>query len=194
VLRLDLVVGPNGSGKSTFIRFTLGQVLPPATPFVNADEIAKLRWPQDPQGHAYAAAQLAANTRAALIQAKNPFIAETVFSHPSKLELIAAAQQAGYRVFLHALLVPEELAVARVQHRVQAGGHPVPEDKIRQRYHRLWPLVVTAATRVDAATAYDSSGIEGPRVAAQLIGGTPIGAVRWPAWTPTALVAGWPGQ
>lgn len=191
MLRLDLVVGPNGCGKSTFVRLTLTPALPPAV-FVNADEIAQRRWPEDPEGHAYEAAQVAADTRTALIVARAPFIAETVFSHPSKLDLIDAAHTAGYTVFLHVLLVPEELTVARVEHRVNAGGHSVPETKIRQRYRRLWPLVATAMTRADSATLYDNSHIDGPRIVAHLASGTPIGAVQWPAWTPQPLPTQWP--
>jgi predicted ABC-type ATPase len=192
VLRLDLVVGPNGAGKSTFVRLTLTQVLPAGVAFVNADEIARRRWPDDPAAHAYAAAGIAADTRTALIAAGQPFIAETVFSHPSKLELIEQAHDAGFTVFLHVLLVPEELAVWRVAHRVDAGGHAVPEDKIRARYQRLWPLVVAAMSRADVATVYDNSGIRGPRVVAQFAGGAPVGAVRWPLFTPEPLPAAYP--
>ncbi|EUA27303.1 hypothetical protein I550_2452 [Mycobacterium intracellulare 1956] len=47
--RLDLVVGPNGAGKSTFIPFTLAPLLP-GSPVVNADEIARQRWPGSRQG------------------------------------------------------------------------------------------------------------------------------------------------
>ncbi|MDA8285092.1 MAG: zeta toxin family protein [Actinomycetota bacterium] len=192
MLRLDLVVGPNGSGKSTFVRLTLIRVLPSGVAFVNADEIAQHRWPSDPASHAYDAAKVAARTRAALIAAGQPLIAETVFSHPSKLDLIDEAHAAGYTVSLHVLLLPAELAVSRVAHRVGAGGHSVPEDKIRQRYEWLWPLVVTAMTRSDAATVYDNSGISGPRIVAQLAGGAPVGALQWPAWAPEPLRAAWP--
>lgn len=192
MLRLDLVVGPNGSGKSTFVRLTLTRALPSGAVFVNADEIAQRRWPEDPESHAYDAAQVAADTRAALIGARQPFIAETVFSHPSKLDLIDVAHAAGYTVSLHVLLVPEELTVARVEHRVNAGGHSVPEAKIRQRYRRLWPLVATAMTRADMATVYDNSRIAGPRIVAHLAGGTSVGALVWPAWTPQPLPIAWP--
>ena len=53
--RLDLVVGPNGAGKSTFVELTLAPLLS-GSAFVNADEIAKQRWPNDPASHAYEAA------------------------------------------------------------------------------------------------------------------------------------------
>ncbi|WP_156689416.1 zeta toxin family protein [Mycobacterium sp. Marseille-P9652] len=189
--RLDLVVGPNGAGKSTFVEFTLAPLLPRSV-FVNADEIARLRWPADPTAHAYDAARVAAETRGRLIELGRSFIAETVFSHPSKLELIDAAHAGGYTVVLHVVIVPEELAVRRVQYRVKAGGHDVPEDKIRQRFQRLWPLVASAILRCDSATVYDNSAIKGPRIVAQLNGGYLIGAAGWPAWAPRALSSRWP--
>jgi predicted ABC-type ATPase len=186
--RLDLVVGPNGAGKSTFVELTLAPLLP-RSGYVNADEIARQRWPDDPAAHAYDAARVAADTRARLIDLRRSFIAETVFSHPSKLELIDTAQTAGYTVVLHVLLIPEELAVQRVRHRVEAGGHDVPEDKIRQRYQRLWALVGTAIIRCDTATVYDNTALKGPRIVAHMSGGQPIGAPAWPAWTPQELMA-----
>lgn len=188
--RLDLVVGSNGAGKSTFVELTLTPLLPRSV-FVNADEIAKQRWPADPLGHAYEAARIAAATRAALIQQGRSFIAETVFSHPSKLELIDTAHDAGYVVVLHVLLIPEELAVHRVRYRVAAGGHDVPEDKIRERYRRLWPLVASAIVRADSATVYDNSGHNGPRIVAQMSGGLGIAAPAWPIWTPPPLPIRW---
>ena len=189
--RLDLVVGSNGAGKSTFIELTLAPLLPRSV-YVNADEIAKQRWPDDPAGHAYEAARVAAQTRARLIELGESFIAETVFSHPSKLELLDTAQSRGYTVVVHTVLIPEELAVARVRHRVAAGGHSVPEAKIRERYHRLWALVAAAAARADSATFYDNSGMRGPRIVAQAAGGFVVGSPAWPLWTPEALTKRWP--
>lgn len=139
--RLDLVVGPNGAGKSTFVTFTLAPLLLRSV-FVNADEIARQRWPDDVETHAYEAAEIAAATRSTLVAQRRSFIAETVFSHPSELDLITEAHAAQYTVVLHVLMVPEDLSVERVRHRVIAGGHSVPEDKIRGRHRRLWPIYV----------------------------------------------------
>jgi predicted ABC-type ATPase len=192
VNRLDLVVGPNGAGKSTFVELTLAPLLPGSV-FVNADEIARQRWPEQPAEHAYEAARIAARTRVTLIDRQLSFIAETVFSHPSKLELVGAANAADYTVVLHVLLVPEDLAVERVQHRVQAGGHAVPAQKIRERHRRLWALVASAIPACDSATVYDGSGRRGPRIVAQISGGAVIGAPSWPTWAPEQLASRWPG-
>jgi predicted ABC-type ATPase len=193
VNRLDLVAGPNGAGKATFVELTLAPLLPQSV-FVNADEIAKGRWPDHPSAHAYEAALIAAETRERLIELGRPFIAETVFSHPSKLELIDTAHAAGYTMVLHVLLIPEELAVKRVAYRVRAGGHPLAENKIRERYHRLWALVADAIQRCEQTTVYDNSGIKGPRIVAQMTEGYIVGSPTWPQWTPKALTARWPNS
>ncbi|WAM19924.1 AAA family ATPase [Rhodococcus sp. JS3073] len=186
--RLDLVVGCNGAGKSTFVAFTLAPLLP-ASPFVNADEIAKQRWPANPAAHSYEAAEIAAKTRAHLLTLGKSFIAETVFSHRSKLELIDEARTHDYTVILHVLMIPEELAVQRVRYRVRAGGHDVPEDKIRQRYHRLWGLLAQAFPRCDHVSVYDNSASTGPRIVAQFTDGHLVGEATWPAWTPAELTS-----
>lgn len=189
--RLDLVVGPNGAGKSTFVAVTLAPLLP-RSPFVNADEIARQRWPDDAGAHSYEAARIAAATRSALIESGTSFIAETVFSHPSKLDLIDDAHARGYVVALHVVAIPEDLAVQRVRHRVRAGGHRVAEDKIRDRHRRLWDLVARAIAVSDSATVYDNSRHAGPKVVARFVGGVVVGSPRWPQWTAAVLRTRWP--
>jgi predicted ABC-type ATPase len=190
-VRLDLVVGPNGAGKSTFVRLTLAPVRP-GVMLVNADDIAARRWPDDTEAHAYDAARIAAATRNELIGRQQPLMAETVFSHPSKLDLLRDAAAAGYYTALHVVMVPEDLAVARVAARVAAGGHTVPEDKIRQRHRRLWPLVADAITLADAATVYDNAQRQGPREVALFSQGFSLADPSWPAWTSEALTTRWP--
>ena len=183
---LHLLAGPNGAGKSALYDTVIG----PAThlEFVNADVIAVQRWPEDPAGKSYEAAVVAAGRRAELIEARVSFVTETVFSHGSKLQLVHTAVDAGYLVTLHIVMVPEALAVARVANRVVAGGHTVPEDKIRKRYLRLWPLVASAIGVVDNATVYANSQARRPfRVIAAFAHGSAVGESDWPAWTPETL-------
>lgn len=184
--RLDLVVGSNGAGKSTLVEHQIQPLL--RAPFVNADEIARQRWPEDAEAHSYEAARIAEATRVALIGSGRSFIAETVFSHPSKLALIDSARAHGFRVVLHVVVVPEEFAVERVRLRVASGGNSVPEEKVRERYRRLWPLVRMAIARCDQSVVYANERAT-TRVIARFVGGLPAGATDWPAWTPTALLA-----
>ncbi|MFD4369393.1 zeta toxin family protein [Rhodococcus sp. NPDC058521] len=184
--RLDLVVGPNGSGKSTFAEQRLAPLLP-LNVFVNADEIAKERWSDSPEEHSYEAAQIAATIRNTLIDHGESFIAETVFSHPSKLEIVNRAHQSGYIVVLHVMLVPVELSVARVAERVIEGGHHVPENKIRERFARLWPLVAEAIRRADQSVVYDNTAPDRTRIAARYTEGDLVSRPNWPVWTPAEL-------
>lgn len=183
---LHCIVGPNGAGKSTFY----DEVLRPAThlPFINADLIARERWPEDPMRHAYDAAREAADLRRSAIRKGRSFVAETVFSHPSKLDLLREAGEAGYRIVLYVILIPEELAVHRVDVRVETGGHDVPEDKIRGRFRRLWQFVRTAVGLASEAQILDNSRARTPfRLVARYREGQRIGAADWPPWTPSDL-------
>jgi predicted ABC-type ATPase len=182
---LHLLAGPNGSGKTTFFEHVLGPIL--HLPFLNTDALAAERWPGAESAHAYDASRETARQRDQRIEQRRSFATETVFSHPSKVELVERARAAGYLVTLHLMLVPEELAVARVAARVEHGGHPVPEGKIRERYHRLWPLLVTAVGVADEATFYDTSRPGRFRPVAEYRSGVPIASPDWPVWTPPAL-------
>lgn len=183
---LHVLAGPNGSGKTTFVE----HVLEPVTHllFVNADMIAASRWPGQESAHAYEASEAASAERDRLMEARRSFIAETVFSHPTKVDLVARAAAVGYIVELHIMLVPEELAVARVAYRVSTGGHTVPEQKVRERYRRLWPLVREATAKAARVTVYDNSRAARPfRPVAAFEQGQLVGVPDWPAWTPEAL-------
>jgi predicted ABC-type ATPase len=182
---LHVLAGPNGAGKTTFYGKVLAPVMP-AVPFVNADMIAASRWPGDEMRHAHDAAAQAAEVRDRLLAQRRSFITETVFSHPSKVELIVSAGAAGYLVYLHVILVPVELALARVLQRVGEGGHDVPDEKVRERYQRLWSHVAAAIPQTYEATVYDAGG--GRFVAvARYEYGVLVGAPSWPGWTPAAL-------
>ena len=182
---LRVLAGPNGSGKSTFVHTVLG----PATglPFINADEIAAARWPGDEEAHAYDASRAAAVDRAQAIADRRSFITETVFSHRSKVALVEQATQAGYRVELHVMLIPEDVTVARVAYRVGAGGHTVPPDKIRERSRRLWGLGADARAIVHRATFYDNSRSKPFRPVALHERGHPVRTPSSPTWTPEVL-------
>ena len=140
---------------------------------------------------------VAEQSRARLVELGLPFIAETVIAetacaHRSKLELIGRARAAGYYVALHVLVVPEDLAVSRVAHRVAAGGHDVPVDKIRSGWRRLWPIVGDAVALADVATVWDNSKEDGPDQVALFSDGLPVGAPAWPWWAPGELSERWP--
>jgi len=183
---LFILAGPNGAGKTTFHERVLA---PTGLDFINADLIASLRWPGTELTHAYEAAAEAAALRDRYLTDRCSFITESVFSHPSKVDLVQRAVAAGYRVHLRVLIVPVELSVARVAQRVVEGGHDVPVTKIRERHSRLWSLVTEAIGLAYESRVYDSSGQRGHpfmEVARYSLGirhGDPV----WPSWAPPEL-------
>lgn len=184
---LIVVAGPNGAGKTLLAgRFAAEARLE----FVNADLIAAERWPGEEEARSYRAAAVAADRRSDLIAAGRSFVAETVFSHPSKVDFVRAALESGYTVGMHAVMVPEDLAVVRVRTRVHSGGHSVPEEKIRGRCRRLWGLVAQAASMCDEAFFYDNTSAHNPfRLVAELDRGVPVGVLAWPDWAPPELAS-----
>ncbi len=97
--------------------------------------------------------------RQKLLAQKSTFTLETVMSHPSKVELLAQAQTAGYRTYLYFVATDDpEINVSRVQNRVALGGHGVPEDKIATRYHRSLELLMEASRHTNRAYIFDNSG------------------------------------
>ena len=182
---LHVVAGPNGAGKTTFFDRVL-QPLP--LEFVNADAIAAQRWPGDELNNAYSAARLASQRRSDLLEQRKSFATETVFSHESKVELIRRAVDDGYLVSLHIILIPEDLAVARVKNRVENGGHEVPLEKVRSRHRRLWSHVLEAIASVSEAHIYDNTSARSPfRLLATYRNGLLVNDPEWPAWTPAEL-------
>ncbi|MGB4780206.1 hypothetical protein [Microbacterium sp.] len=88
------------------------------------------------------------------------------------------------------IIVPVELTVQRVRERVRRGGHSAPEEKIRQRYDRLWDHVAEAIPIADVTEVLDNSRAGTPfRLCASFERGALIGSPSWPAWTPPALLA-----
>lgn len=194
-LWFHLLAGPNGAGKSTLYRALVREgILGPPLEFVNADlhERDHLRHLADPMQRSQAARAWADGRRAALLAARQPFASETVFSHPSKLELIASAQRQGYTVALHVVALddPQRL-LGRVAQRVREGGHPVPPERILARYPRTMALLAQAVRLADVAYLYDAidTDMGGPRLVAVRSGGNtiePAGVL--PAWARAMLV------
>lgn len=156
---LHVLAGPNGAGKSTLYRDRV-QPYYPGVEFVNADLLAKEHFGHNAETpkESLKGQELAEARRAALMEARKDLVTESTFSHPSKLDLIRDAADKGYRVVLyHVNVRSPEISVKRVQGRVLQGGHPVPEEKIRERYERNQQLIRAAAMLADRAFVFDNS-------------------------------------
>ena len=153
--QLWLLTGANGTGKSTFYRLFLETK---GIHSVNADIIAKKINPENPEKVSYEAASLAIRLLEELLYQGTSFCYETVFSHPSKIDLVAKARALGYEIILvYIHLDSPELNEARVRQRVAAGGHTVPPDKIRSRIPRTMKNVSTVLPLVNEARLLNNS-------------------------------------
>lgn len=155
-----MLVGGNGAGKSTFYRLYLERQ---GLPFVNADILARLAYPDAPERHSYEAARLAEHQRNALLLSGSSFCFETVYSHPSKIDFLARAKGLGYQVILIMIhLESAQLNQARVAERVAEGGHGVPEDKVTRRIPRMLEQVGMSLPLCDLVRVYDNSSADNP--------------------------------
>ena len=125
------------------------------TPYVNADDIKKEYSLTDIE-----AAQQAEALRNTLLALAKDFSFETVLSTERNLLLLERAKASGYEVqCIYVLTCDENINVARVRARHAAGGHDVPEDKIRSRYHKALAFLPRLIAVCHQILVYDNSDI-----------------------------------
>lgn len=159
---LMAVAGPNGSGKSSVT--SEASRFQPVGHYVNADEIQHFLGCTPLK-----AAQIAENTRELLLSQHESFTFETVLSTDRNIKLMRRAKEAGYAVIcIYVLTADPEINVSRVKARVQKGGHDVPPEKVRERYHRAMGLFPELLDICDELYVYDNSS-EYPHVNPKMI-------------------------
>lgn len=154
--RLRLVAGPNGAGKTTFTKQLLTHHVNLGV-YVNPDDIAKTLH-GDPESCAKEAQQIAIHTREQLLFKGKSMTYESVMSHPSHLDFLKRAKQAGYRTYLYFIgLDSPRISEDRVREREKSGGHGVPLHLIAPRYQRVMNQLFEACLLVDRAYLFDNS-------------------------------------
>lgn len=155
---LYVVAGPNGSGKSTFARLFLPEYAD-CREFVNADLIAAGISPFNPESLALQAGKLMLERIEALAEARVDFGFETTLAGKSWVPLLQRFRAQGYRLHIFFLWIPApELALSRIAERVRAGGHSIPDEVVRRRFHRgLRNFFEIYAPLVDAWLLLDAS-------------------------------------
>jgi predicted ABC-type ATPase len=147
--------GPNGAGKSTTAkRVSIGE-------FVNPDVVARQLNPADPE-NAATALQAGKQVLVRLKQLKDQrlsFTSETTLASKNSLIQIDDAKARGYEVRLYFVaLANADTSVDRVAHRVNQGGHHIPEDILRRRFEPIFAHAVIAAQKVDRFELIDNEG------------------------------------
>jgi len=171
--QLRIIAGANGSGKTTFVREFLPRYVT-IPHFVNADLIAAGLSPFAPEGAALRAGRLMLEEIRRLAAARADFTFETTLSGRTYEPMLREFREEGYLVYLYFLWLPDvTLNLLRVAHRVQQGGHTVPEEDVRRRYRRgIANFLQVYRPLSDFWIVYDNSG-PWPREIAFTRGGVP---------------------
>ena len=112
--KVVVLSGPNGAGKST---------APGLSAFA-------------PERAAFRAGRVMLGRLRELSKARQSFAFETTLATRSYATWLNSLRASGYHFELLFLWLPNpEVAIARVEGRVKAGGHNIPEEVIRRRYY-----------------------------------------------------------
>ena len=151
-----VVAGPNGSGKSSLTQYLKAQSFDFGE-YINPDDIAA-QLEGSYENKVRQAQTIADERRASAIIARRSFSFETVFSHPSKLDVLDQARSAGFDISLFFVAVDNPIInVERVKTRVFLGGHDVPADRVISRYGRTMALLPEMLVRMDRAWIFDNT-------------------------------------
>jgi len=166
-LHLIVIAGPNGAGKSTaapaLLQGTLG-----VTEFVNADAIAQGLSAFQPETVAFRAGRIMLDRLRQLANQRVNFAFETTLATRSFAPWIANLRPRGYLFHLLFLWLPNpEVAIERVRQRVLMGGHNVPEETVRRRYHAgIRNFFQLYRPLADTWRFYDNSDTTSPKLIA----------------------------
>jgi predicted ABC-type ATPase len=151
------IAGPNGAGKTTFFESHLKLT---GLRFLNADSIAR-----ELEVEAYEAARMISALRTELVNQRESFIFETVFSDPvgDKLGFLKKAAESGYAVVLCFVgIAGAATSEQRVAMRVSQGGHDVPPEKLVQRFPHTLSNLAAAIRDLPCVLIFDNDDLKVP--------------------------------
>ncbi len=174
--------GANGAGKTTTAHRLLPRLGIPH--FVNADDIARGLSAFEPESVAVAAGRIMLDRIHSLARRRESFAFETTLAARSFTPLLRDLAATEYRVRLFFLwLNSSELAIARVTERAERGGHSIPADVVRRRYHAgLRNYFTLYQPLARTWVFYDNSEPKSTRVAYRL-SSQPESVVRPELWS-----------
>ena len=156
---ITAISGANGAGKSSILGEYLRQK---GGQYFNPDEVA--RWlrelhPDLSQAEANGLAWTAGRDRLdAAIKQGREHVFEATLGGNSIPRLLAAAALRGHQVVIwHVGLDSPETHIRRVAARVQRGGHPIPETKIRERFTRSLENLISLLPVLHECRLFDNS-------------------------------------
>lgn len=164
-----VLAGVNGAGKSS-----IGGALFAANnvDYFNPDLAAKALLDANPaltQTEANARAwELGRRGLARALETSGTYAFETTLGANTLPDILIKGATGGAEIHIwFAGLTSPELHIERVQARVAAGGHPIPEAKIRERYTTSRQNLIRLLPRLASLRVYDNSKENDPKQGAR---------------------------
>ncbi len=157
---LIILAGPNGSGKTTFAQLLQADDWGKNCRILNADLVAESLGSWNDTSCIVQAQKLVREELYHSLEQGIDVMYETVFSHPSKLDIIKHALKLGYfiRLFFICTQSPR-INLERIAERYADGGHTVPGDKVMNRYNRALLYGAEAMRLVQRGYLYDNTAL-----------------------------------
>jgi len=154
-----IIAGPNGAGKTTFAMEFLPRFVR-CLNFINPDLIAQGISPLDPSRSMTRAGRLVLEEIRRNVSRREDFAFETTLAGRTYCRQIQGMKVGGYVIRMVYLWLPSpDLALSRIQARVEAGGHSVPEADVRRRFGRsLANLFLMYRKLINSLYFFDNSG------------------------------------
>ena len=150
---LTLIAGANGSGKSTFVR-ALG------LSSIDPDRIAASYGEGLTAGANLRASREALHEIERRLETRQSLILEVTLAASHPLRLLERARAAGYATRLVFITAGLDDTRLRIDNRVLAGGHNIPDDVLERRAPRVLAHLPEAVVRADLTAVYLSSRTE----------------------------------
>lgn len=155
-----IFAGVNGCGKTTLYNYECSKIT--GNIFgkrVNPDEILK-NFGGDWQNNVdiYKSGLIALNKLKDYLSNMESFNWETTLISHTLLKCLKQAKDNGYKVNLYFVSVENiETALKRINHRVENGGHGIPNDLVETRFSHRFIRLNEALTFVDNAIFFDNT-------------------------------------
>ena len=160
--QLWIVAGPNGAGKTTIA----DRWIAPRIPVISPDNISCTQRPSPIQS-----GKIAIRKQERFLSKNVSFAIDTTFSGNRKIDLMKRAGAAGYKVNLIFICVSNPgICQARIEERVESGGHSVPPKDVIRRFDRSLANLTLAFDLTDRIFILDNTG-EKRRLILSLEGG-----------------------
>lgn len=150
-----LYAGVNGAGKSTLYQTTKykDKMLR-----INTDEILREFGDWRNISDVMAAGKIAVKRMKQYFADGVTFNQETTLCGKSAINSILKAKELGYIIELHYIGVDSvDIAKKRVQDRVEAGGHGIPEEDVERRYEESFRNLSIIIPYCDLVALYDNT-------------------------------------